>query len=74
LPGSCCCLLALLNNLQTGVSQHHHHTWEAKQWAPFACLSICVFQQLCVGVRLQGESANVHLLNMLNFSRVVLLA
>jgi hypothetical protein len=24
------CLLALLNNLQTGVSQHHHFYWKAQ--------------------------------------------
>jgi hypothetical protein len=28
MPGSC--LLALLNNLQTGVSQHHQLDWKAQ--------------------------------------------
>jgi hypothetical protein len=37
MPGSCCCLLALLNNLQNGVSQHHQLAWKAKQLASFAC-------------------------------------
>jgi hypothetical protein len=39
MPGSCCCLLALLNNLQTGVSQHHQLAWKAESTAA-ACVAI----------------------------------